>query len=155
MNKKYKIIIVVLLFIVTISIVLGIKHIVNNKNDSSKKEDTLIISVHEGELGLADGVEWSYEIELNNKKVTKYCSSSGVIASEKLEKEMGLDKRITRELLEEEVIALNNILANKEQYKEEGYPKDPGYILYEDEDKFYISENDINASSLKSITEGY
>lgn len=152
MNNKY---IKLILPIVAMSILgIGLRIYFLSINE---EKNVLILSKYGGNNlndQIADGIEWSYEIDLNKKKVTKYCSSDGIIDSEKLRKEYGLNKRKTRKLLDEELDVLYDILSQKEKYKKDK-PKDPGYFLYENGVKFYISESDLNANIMKSITEGY
>ena len=87
--------------------ILAFKYAYGIINDTSIKNDILTLQYHGGSNEPEDTVKWSYEIDLNAKKTTEYCSSTGLLIDEELIKKYGYDKKITRSLSEDE---FNNIM---------------------------------------------
>lgn len=103
-----------------------------------------------------DGIKWSYEIDMNKKESTKYCSSTGLLRDEKLIEEYGYNKRKTRKLSETEYSILINIMNENDKYLDDGkFHSDGGYKMYNDDISMFIPVSDVNANILKNITEGY
>lgn len=160
MNKK--VLIVILSIIISISsCVLLIYNLCtkNNKTeleteDLRNKNNKLILAYDGGISEPEDSVKWSYEIDLNKRESTRYCSSTGLLRDEKLIKKYGYDKRKTRPLSEDEFNIITQILTEPDNYKDETYSK-PRYILYNDNIRLCIPVDNLKANILKSITNNY
>lgn len=103
-----------------------------------------------------DGIKWSYEIDMNKRESTKYCSSTGLLRDEKLIEKYGYNEKKTRKLSEEEFDAVLQIINETDKYVDkESTAIKKGYFLYTEDTNLYISVDDLNAGMLESITNGY
>ena len=156
--KKTILIIVITVLLIIIASVIGIIYVNTltlENQESNYSTNKLTLTYNGGFKEAEDSVKWSYEIDLDNKKTTKYCSSTGLLSDEKLIKKYGYDKRITRVLSENEYNIIMQILSETDKYQDENSAIKAGYYIHKDNMKFYISEDDSKTDILKGIEEGY
>ena len=155
--KKTILIIVITVLLIIVASVIGIKYVNTSilENTNTNGINKVNLTYNGGFKEAEDSVKWSYEIDLDNKKTTKYCSSTGLLSDEKLIKKYGYDKRTTRDLSENEYNVIMQILSETDKYQDENSTIKSGYYINKDNKSFYISEDNSKANILKSITEGY
>lgn len=120
------------------------------------KNEIIRITYHRGISEPEDGIKWSYEVDLNKKECTMYCSSTGLLRDEKLIEENSYKKIKTRFISYNEYSVLSQIINEPDKYIDNGVISNKdGYIIQDDNISLFIPETDANADILKGITERY
>jgi len=126
------------------------------KNSEEIPTKSITLTFNGGLSEPEDGIKWSYEIDMNKKESTKYCSSTGLLRDENLIEEYGYNERKTRKLSEAEYSTITNIMNETDKYLDNGtFHREGGYKIYNDDISMFIPVSDVNANILKNITEGY